>query len=218
MRSLRFAIMLGLASAVAAPAAGQTGRVVMHTVLEKTLLSVDVLSLDVCVDSAASARIRELLAMADGDGVEDSIAAMAVAANDVIGRIEFLRNVSFEQFIDGIVEEQRKAVSAGWLDDSTHTAVRASLPQWFGFLEERNVKDGDVIVYHITGDTIHTTFTAVDGTVMLDRFDAGPSRRRSIVVTWFAPGSGFRKGLLRSLRRPAAGAGDVCAAPPSGLQ
>lgn len=182
--------------------AERTTGVHMRTILEKTFLKVDVLSLDLCLDSAAATRIAALLGQDNGHEVDDSIAQVAIDAHEALGRIRFLRDVGFGQFLDGIIEEQRNAVKSGFLDDSTHVAVRAGLPQWFSFLENRDIKKGDEVVYHIRGDTIRTTFTDAQGIVLMDRTDTGASRRRSVLVTWLAPRSGFRNGLLESLHRP----------------
>jgi hypothetical protein len=184
----------------------------MRTTLEKTFLKIDVLSLDLCLDSAAAVRIRALMTQPDEEAA-DSIARAAIEANEALGRIRFLRDIGYGQFLDGIAEEQRNAVKTGLLDDSTHVAVRASLPEWFSFLENRDIKEGDEIVYHIRGDTIRTTYLDARGIVLMDRRDNGPSRRRSVLVTWLAPGSGFRDGLLESLRKPAAAAGACRPAP-----
>lgn len=187
----------------------RTGGVHMRTILEKTFLKIDVLSLDLCLDRDAAARIAGFLAQRNGNPADDSVTQVAIDAHDALGRIRFLRDVRYDQFLDGIVEEQRNAVKAGLLDDSTHGAVRASLPEWFSFLENRDIKEGDEVVYDITGDTIRTTYVDADGVVLMERIDTGPSRRRSVLVTWVARGSGFRKGLLASLRRPVA-EGDAC--------
>jgi hypothetical protein len=171
----------------------------MHTILERTFLRVDVLALDICLDSAAAARIRALLRDRSPEQAADSIAAAAIGAHETLARIRMLRGVSLDQFIDGVLGEQRKAVGAGLIADSTHRAVREGLPQWFSFLRDRGLHKGDEIVYALRGDTLRTTYVAESGEILLRDRVVGRARRNSVVATYFAPGSDFRDGLMESL-------------------
>jgi hypothetical protein len=174
----------------------------LHMLLEKTLFKVDVLTLDLCVDADAGARISALLARARSRALDDSIARAVLAAHEAIGRIRFLRDIDYGTFLDGVIEEQHKAVEAGWLADSTHRAVRAALPDWYSFLENRNIEVGDQLIYRFRADTVKTQYLTPAGEVTMERQQTGEERRASVLTTWLAPGSSFRGGLLQSLRRP----------------
>jgi len=189
----------------------------LHTILERTFLRVDVLRLDICLDSSAAARVDRLLEHGRSRASDDSIAHVIVNAAQVLGRIRFLRNVGFGQFLDGVAEDQQKAVHAGWLPDSTFLAIRAGLPEWFAFLENRDIRKDDEIVYHLPAGQVQSTYVDPRGDVLMQRTDAGYWRRASVLVTWLAPGSNFRNGLLDSLRRAEADEhiAHVCRAPPS---
>jgi hypothetical protein len=197
---------------------GRAERAHLHTIMEKTFLQVDVLRLDICLDSTAAAHVESLHAQGRSRTIDDSIARVIVNADSVLGRIRFLRNVGFGQFLDGVAEDQQKAVDAGLLPDSTFLAIRASLPEWFAFLENRDIHENDEIVYHMPRGEVQTTYVSADGDVLMQRTDAGDWRRASVLVTWFAPGSSFRDGLLDSLRRtdPTDQITHVCRPPPAG--
>lgn len=186
----------------------------MHMLYERTIFKVDVLTLDICFDSVSSDRLAAF-ARSDLRGAEDSIAAVALRARSAIGTIRFLRDASQSQFLDGIRDEQEKAVRAGFLSDSTFRSIGQSLPVWFEFLEERGIRDGDRIAYVFHGDSLRSFYRGVEGTVWLDHIDVGDSRRRSVLATWFAPGTSFRKPLIRSLAAGGIPPAELCALPAS---
>jgi len=182
----------------------------MRTILEKTFLKIDVLSLDLCVDSATARRIASFTASPRTRALEDSVMRAVLDAPRVLGRLRFLRDVSYSQFLGGIMDEQKHAVDAGLLPDSTRRNVSASLPDWFSFLENRDIRENEQIIYGITSDTVRTTYIDLAGERLLDRVDTGSWRRASVLTTWYAPGSGFRGGLMQSAWNPPAAAGDAC--------
>lgn len=191
------------------PTLGEQPFAHMHMLLEKTIFKVDVLTLDVCIDPG-TARTVGRWAPTDGkDDAADSIAAAVIDAPTAVGTIRFRRGVSLGQFLDGIRDEQKKAVSAGLLDRSTFDMIGDSLPVWFGFLRERGIHEDDRITYVFSGDSLRTLFRDPDDDVLLDRTDVGRQRRTSVLATWFAPESAFRRPLLKSLD-PAAQSSPVC--------
>ena len=80
--------------------------------------------------------------------------------------------------------------------------LRDSLPVWFGFLEERRIQDGDRLSYEIRADTLRTVYWGTDeGEILLDQTDVGRQNVLALLGAYFAPGSSFRKKLVRSLWR-----------------
>ncbi|HUF67395.1 MAG TPA: hypothetical protein VMM79_01995 [Longimicrobiales bacterium] len=171
----------------------------MRMLFERTIFNVDVLTLDVCFDAPTAAGIAEHARDGRTDAGDDAIAAAAIDAMTALGRIQFRRNISLGQFLGGIRDEQRKAVRAGLLADSTYRLIGDSLPVWFDFLDERGIHTDDQIVYVFSSDSLRTVYRDRDGSVLLDRIDVGEQRRTSVIATWLAPGSDFREPLLRSL-------------------
>ena len=172
----------------------------MHTLLEKTIFKVDVLTLDLRFGPEITAR---LAAQAEGrrysSALADSLAAIALGARDVWARIRFKRGVSLDQFLGGIYQNMRRALRAGIIGQEAHDTITAGLPRWYGFLAEDGISKGDEMFYRIRGDTLRTIYRAASGEVLLDQVDVGPERRLSVMGGYYAPKSDFRKGLIRSL-------------------
>jgi hypothetical protein len=199
-------IVLAAAAFLPAVAQAQAGTTLgaspfghMHMLFERTIFNVDVLTLDVCFDETTAAGIAMQASDRRTDAGDDSIAAAAIHAPAALGRIRFLRGVSKSQFLGGIRDEQKKAVTAGLLADSTFRMIGDSLPVWFDFLDERGIHRDDRIVYIFRNDSLRTVYNGSGGDVLLDRTDVGEQRRTSVLATWFAPESDFREPLLDSL-------------------
>lgn len=173
----------------------------MHMLLEKTLFQVDVLTLDVRLGSEETGRIEALLSgdRPSGDRLRDAVATVALEARDAWARIEFQRDVSLDQFLDGVRDNLRKATRAGVIEPRAFRGISDDLPRWYAFLEERGIHAGDRMYYRIRGDSLHTVYLAADGETLLDQVDVGPERRLSVLGGYFAPGSDFREKLVGSL-------------------
>ncbi len=172
--------------------------------LEKTFLKVDVLALTIRVDEHTAGSIGEIIEdhteyVRD---LEAPVAALAIAPRTAVAEIEFLRSVSLDQFLDGVDEDMKKAREAGWLEPETFALLGDSLPVWFSFLQERRIQDGDRLAYQVRGDTLRTVFWGTsEGAILLDQTDVGRQRVLALLGAYFAPGSSFRKDLVRSLWR-----------------
>ncbi|NIP97517.1 MAG: hypothetical protein GWO24_30440, partial [Akkermansiaceae bacterium] len=68
----------------------------------------------------------------------------------------FERSIGLDQFLDGIEDDQEKAVEAGFLADSTFQAIQDSLPVWYAFLDQRRIQDGDRIFYRFFPGGVRT--------------------------------------------------------------
>lgn len=175
----------------------------MTTLFEKTIFKVDVLTLEVRFDRTVAEQLGRLVATGERDrSVEDSIAATAIAARDVWAQMVFHRNVKLNQFLDGLVHNARRARDAGILDGGTYATIEREAPVWYAALADRNIREGDVMTYRIRGDTLRTIVRGVEGRVYVDQTDIGPGRVLSVLGGYFAPGSDFRKGLIRSIFPP----------------
>ncbi len=168
----------------------------MHALLEKTIFKVDVLTLEVRFGTETSGRLEELIGdRSHSPDLADSVAAVAVQARDAWARIEFKRGVSLDQFVDGSLDNVRRAREQGIISSEDYETVYEGLPRWFAFLEERRIHRGDQIVYRIRGDTLRTA----SGEILLDQTDIGPERRLSVLGAYFARKSDFAKRLVKSL-------------------
>jgi hypothetical protein len=181
---------------------GESRYATMRMLFEKTIFKVDVLTLEVRFGPETAARLQ---ALAEGrrrtSALADSIAAVALEADDAFIRLHFERNVSLDQFLNGVRGNTRAARDAGIITPEQYDDLTASLPMWYDFLAERGIKDGDEMLYRIRGDSLYTMYRTVEGDVPLNQVDVGDFRRRSVLGGYFAPRSEFRAKLIESLFR-----------------
>ncbi len=172
----------------------------MRMLWEKTIFQVDVLTLDVRFGNATARRIGELVRGRElSSALADTIADVAAHATDVWARIRFERNVSLNRFVDGVRDNAAAARDAGLITDPEFAEIYDGLPQWYAFLADTGIKDGDEMFYRIRGDTLRTIYRTVQGETRLDRTDFGSFRRLAVMGGYFAPKAEFRKGLIASL-------------------
>lgn len=193
--------------AVVAPSAdtteldpGRYGR--MHALLERTIFQVDVAELTLLYDSATAGRVGGLVRNREfSEALTDSVARAVLAAERVHGRLEFLRGVSLDQFLESLRRSMEMARDADLLADSAYRSFRGQLRGWYSALEGRGIAEGDVTEYRIRGDTLRVIYRSGGGDVLIDRTDVGEEHRRAVLGGYLAPGSDFREGLIRSLFR-----------------
>jgi len=186
-------------------ALGRTQWAYMHTLYQRTFLKVDVLTIDACFDAATAQRFASVAARGRIAGAAaDTITRAALQGARAQGRMEFLRNVSHGEFMDGARDDMQKAVKARVMTDSIYRAIMAGFPASYAFLEKRGLHKGDQLVYDMAGDTIRTRYISGTGEVLLDELAVGRQRRNSPLATWLTPGSAYREGLLLSLQRDGA--------------
>ena len=172
----------------------------MSALLEKTIFKVDVLTLRIRVGRCEADRLERVLRGGrHSDALADSVAEIMVSANDAWARIVFERGVGLGQFLDGVLGNVRKAWKAGLIEAADYERMSEMLPVWFGFLEDRRIREGDRLLYRIRKESLRTIYVGVEGAVLLDQTDLGASPPRILLGSYFAPGSDFRKALVRSL-------------------
>ena len=172
----------------------------MSALLEKTLFKVDVLTLDVRVDSRTAGRLQSLAEGADySDHIAGAVSRTVLTAPEVWVRMVFLRGVSQKQFLNGIKDNMKTALEAGLIDTEYYEDTLDNLPEWYDFLEDRRIQKGDAMVYYVHGDTLDSTYHGTDGDVLLDMRRQNPKSRYGVLGSYFAPRSDFRKNLVRSL-------------------
>ena len=164
--------------------------------LERTIFQVDVLTIELRFGPETAERLRELLA---AGAPRDSLARMALRSRDAYARIEFVRDVAMDRFIDGVRTDLRKVADAGVIGRDVYREVSDALPRWYGFLDGRDVREGDALVYRVRGDTLYSGYRSPTGEGLLRQRDVGPERRLSVLGSYLVEGSSFREGLLDSL-------------------
>jgi hypothetical protein len=170
--------------------------------VERTFLKVDVLTLTIRVDQATASRLANVL---DSESryvreQQETVADIVSDAAEAVAEIEFLRNITLKQFLEGVDEDMGHARAAGWIRPDTFERITDGLRDWFAFLSDRGIRKGDLLTYHASGETLRTTYRQIgESGLALDQTDVG---RQNVMALWggyFAPGSSFREGLTRSL-------------------
>lgn len=172
----------------------------MHMLLEKTLLAVDVLTVDVRFGPEIGKRLSEL---ASGKSYTKELgkqaADIAIKADDALVQLKFVRDVSLDQWMDGVFENLQQARDAGLISADAQSKVKAGLPGWFRALKDRGYKTGDRVLYRVHADSLRTVVVASNGDVLVDFTDNDKNAGDVVMANYFAPKSDFRDLLLQSL-------------------
>ncbi len=172
----------------------------LEMVYERTIFRVDVLRLTLRFGAQTAAELEHLV---DGrqytDELAESVVRAAVESQDLLVRSRFLRDVSLEQFLDGIRENMEHARDAGFLSSEEVRTLLPEIEAQYEPIRDRGIRDGETMWYRIRGDTLHVAFQALDGSVLIDRRQEGSEHRRAVLGGYLAPGSDFREDLSRSL-------------------
>ena len=200
-----FALVPAVVTAQGSPEPGMlpdTRGATMAYLVERTILKVDVLVLTVRVDGATAGDLSSLLDSHEkyDRSQEEQVAEIVSGASEGVAQIEFLRNITLKQFLEGVDEDMGSALDAGWIQQETFSGITGGLPEWFAFLAERGIKKGDILTYHASGDSLRTTYLETGNPELsFDRTDVGEENVAALWGGYYAPGSSFREGLTRSL-------------------
>jgi hypothetical protein len=175
----------------------------MHMLLEKTIFSVDVLTVDIRVDEPTRQEFARIAkGRAYSDNLADQIARTAVQAEQVFVSARFERDVSLNRWVEGVRESLEKAHQSGVIDRELYRHTSDRLPEWFSAIARRGFRTGDRILYRTYPDRMRTMLIGSDGKVFVDQTDRGSGPRRALLGGYFAPGTDFREPLIRSLLSP----------------
>jgi hypothetical protein len=171
----------------------------MEMKLEKTFLGVDVAHIDLWFDAATRDKFTAIAAgQKYSDALAEQIARAAIDANDVSVQLQFLRNVSLGRFLDSVRKSLKNAEKAGYITPENYETSWHRVQAGFAPLSKRGFKKGDHLLYRAHAGTLRTQLVSgnqslVDVTVNDD------GARRSMLGSYFAPGSDFRGPLIRDL-------------------
>ncbi len=171
----------------------------MQMKLEKTWFGFDVAQVNVWFNQATADRMRELAAgKRYTDALAERVARTAMQAEDVHVQVKFLRDASLGEFLDAAHHNLERARDADYISADTFATAWQGVKNDFAAFEKRGFKKGDQLIYRARPGSLETKVLAQDR-VLLDRTNKDPGARRSMIASYFAPGTDFRKGLTRSL-------------------
>jgi len=190
----------GAVPSMSAPELAQGPFAAMHMLLQKTILKINVLNLEVRLDKAAQAKLASL---AQGKGYADSMAAplaqAVMSAGHALVQMEFKRDIPLKRWIGVVRDNLEEARKANLITAAMEKRIGDGLPEWFSSLKDRGYEKGDRLFYVVSPDSLRTVVASAAGQVVLERVDPGKEARDVILPTYFAPGGEFREPLLRSL-------------------
>ena len=172
----------------------------MHMLLEKTVLNVDVLTVDVKFGKAAREKLKALAAGKQySEGLGKQVADVAIKTDDALVQLKFARDVSLDMWMDAVFENLEQARDAGLITPKIQERVKNALPTWFAALKERGYEKGDRVLYRVRPDSLRTVVVSANGKVLMDRLEKDKDVSRVVMSSYFAPKSDFRELLLKSL-------------------
>ena len=190
----------GAVPSMSAPELGQGPFASMHMLLQKTILKINVLNLDVRVDKATQAKLASLgQGKAYSDGMAAPLAQAVMGAGHALVQMEFKRDIPLKRWIGVVRDNLEEARKANLITGAMEKRIGDGLPEWFSSLKDRGYEKGDRLFYVISPDSLRTVVASAAGQVLLERVDPGKEARDVILPTYFAPGGEFREPLLRSL-------------------
>ena len=172
----------------------------MHMLLQKTILNINVATIEVRIDKPTQTRLAGLAhGQQYSDALAQQLANVAIGAERAVVQMHFKRDISLKRWIGVVRENLEQARKAGLINADLERQVGQGLPQWFSALKDRGYEKDDRLVYAVGPDSLRTVVVSAGGQVLVDRTDREQGTRRVVLSSYFAYGSEFREPLLRSL-------------------
>lgn len=172
----------------------------MHMLLEKTILKVDVLTVDIRFGKETQSKFTPLVqGKSYTADLGRQLASVAIQADDAVVQLKFVRDVSLDQWMDGVRENLEQARAAGLISGELKAKVAAALPHTFAALKDRGYKEGDRLLYAVSKGVLDTAVVAANGKILVQKQDKDKKLADVVLASYLAPGSDFRELLLKSL-------------------
>ena len=184
-----------------APEWAQGPHSAMHMLLEKTVLALDILTVDVRVGKEVHRRFLELIGNNKRytEKLGADLAAVALEADEALVQVRYLRKISFSQWLEGVNENLDRAEAAKLITPEVRRRVQERLPSIFAALKERGYERGDRLFYRPRPGAVRMVVVSEKGKVYVDHTDTGKESPLVVMASYFAPKGDFREPLLRSL-------------------
>jgi hypothetical protein len=182
---------------------GQGPYATMHMLLQKTVLNVNVATIDVRFDKGTQGRFAQLAGgKAYAPDLGHQLALAAIEAKHAVVVMQFKRDIPLNRWIGVVKDNLEQARKAGLITRDVEQRVGDSLATWFGALKDRGYEKDDKLIYAVMPDSVRSVVVSKGGQVFVDRVDQGHEGRRVVLGSYFATGSEFREPLLKSLFEP----------------
>jgi hypothetical protein len=182
------------------PELGQGPFSSMHMLLQKTVLKINVATVDVRFDKPTQSKLASLAGTKPYSyELDDQLARAAIAAPHAVVQMQFVRDIPLNRWLGVVRDNLELAREAGLIGRDLEQKVSNGIPQWFAPLADRGYKKGDRLLYAVTPDTLRTVVLSESGQLLLDLNEHEAGARRVVLASYFAPKSDTREPLIRSL-------------------
>jgi len=173
----------------------------MHMLLEKTIFNVDVLTVDVRVGRNVHRRLVDVIGTNQrySEQLGERLAKVVLDTDDALVEVGYLRDISFKQWMEGVIENLDRAEAAQLITKEIRQRVQERVPVAFAAIKERGYERGDRLLYRVRADSVRMVVVSEKGKIYVDTTDVGKDAPRVVMASYFAPRSDFREPLLRSL-------------------
>lgn len=172
----------------------------MRMCLERTLLSINVMSVRVRFGAGAQRKLRELASGREYSGrLAAQIARAAVLADEAQAVLRFEREVELQEFLSSLRKGVREATEVGWINSTTATKLSGRFSDWFGPLRERNFQQGDRLVFWVDASRLTMALWDRNGKRLIHRSAEIPNATTAMLAFFYVPKSDLREPLIRSL-------------------
>jgi hypothetical protein len=172
----------------------------MHMLLQKTVLNINVATIDVRFDRGTQSKFAQLATgKSYSPELGHQLALAAIEAKHAVVVMEFKRDIPLNRWIGVVKDSLEEARKAGLVTRDSEKTVGDSLASWFGALKDRGYQKDDRLIYSVMPDSVRSVVVSKGGQVLVDRVDPGHPGRRVVLGSYFATGSEFREPLLKSM-------------------
>jgi hypothetical protein len=172
----------------------------MHMLLQKTVLNINVATIDVRFDKGTQGRFAQIATgKAYSPDLGHQLALAALDAKHAVVEMKFKRDIPLNRWIGVVKDNLEQARKAGLITKDVEQRVGGSLADWFGALKDRGYEKDDRLIYAVMPDSVRSVVVSKGGQVYVDRVDPGHEGRRVVLGSYFATGSEFREPLLKSM-------------------
>lgn len=176
---------------------GQADGACLAFLFEVTFMKIDVAEMEAWLDAATAAEVSA--ARRDGKDLEDRVADILLAADEIVFRMEFARGGGYGKFRKGMNQNLEAGRKHGLIDEEGERAIQAGLDRMLAPLEEREAVEGDAILYHVTPDSVRMAYFDPEGQVLFDDTFTDGAWPSGIKGLFLARDSGFREKWGKSL-------------------
>jgi hypothetical protein len=172
----------------------------MHMLLQKTVLNINVATIDVRFDKGTQGRFTQIASgKAYSADLGHQLALAAIDAKHAVVEMKFKRDIPLNRWIGVVKDNLEQARKAGLITKDVEQRVGGSLADWFGALKDRGYEKDDRLIYAVMPDSVRSVVVSKGGQIYVDRVDPGHEGRRVVLGSYFATGSEFREPLLKSM-------------------